>query len=387
MLKLSRFATNQSGTAAVLFSLALVPAVTAVGVAVDYTRVQSARATLQASADAAALSAGLDTTGASDATLQTKAASAVQSYFPAGSPVTVNNVGLATRNGNIVVTVNSSMRTLFSGLVGAATVNTTTIAAVPKRSGQKLDIEFLLDASASMGLAATAAGRDQLYAAVGCAFACHMLDPGQTVTNLQVARNLGIQTRIDVLQAAVGGMIGQLRSTQGPLDQFRVGIDTFDDTPHNAVPLTADLVSAQNYIQNYQLGNNTSFSSAMPTYTTDVGVQGDGFSTPKKYAIIVTDGVQGRRDRVGGFHPFDSTLCDPIKQRGVTVIVLNTQYVPMPSEAPYQQTVMPIQNQLAPALQACASPNFYFSATDQADINAAFQQIFSVIEARLRLVQ
>lgn len=387
MFNLSRFATDRSGSVAVIFSVALLPALLAIGAAVDYSRVVSARAKVQAAADAAVLAAGLDVSGASDSQLEARAETSVKTPFPAGSSVTIDDVALHTAGGSIVLTVKSSTRTGFASLLGQPSVSSTTVAAVPRRAGMKMDVDFLLDASASMGLAATPGGRDRLRAAVGCAFACHNPEGGQTISNLQVAQNLGILTRLDVLKNAVGGMIGKLRATQGPLDTYRVAIDTFDDIAVRAVPITTNFASAQTFIQNYQLGNNTSFSNAIPLFNGDVGTQGDGFTAPKKFAIIVTDGVQGRRDRVGGFHPFDARLCDQLKGQGVTVMVLNTKYIPMPTEPPYQQTVMPIQNQLEPALQACASTGYYFSATDQAEIEATFDKIFVAIQARLRLVR
>lgn len=387
MLNLCRFGTDRSGSVAVLFSVVLVPALMLVGAATDYARVVASKAKLQSTADAAVLAAGLDVSGASDAVLQAKARAAIDAAFPAGSPVRVASVSLRTVNNNIVVTLNAETATNFGGFFGLSRIATVTTTAVPKQTGRKMDVDFLLDASASMGLAATPAGRDQLRAAVGCAFACHDPEGGQTISNLQVAQNLGVLTRLDVLKNAVGAMIGRIAATQGPRDVYRVAIDTFDDTPVRAVPLTTNLASAQQFIQTYRLGGNTSFSGAMPLFNGDVGSQGDGFSTPKKFAIIVTDGVQGRRDRVGGFHPFDARLCDTLKGQGVTVMVLNTKYIPMPTEAAYQQTVMPIQNQLEPALMACASTGYYFSATDQADIDLAFNRIFDAIQARLRLVQ
>lgn len=387
MENLSRFGTDRSGSVAVLFSLALLPALMLVGAATDYARVVASKAKLQSTVDAAVLSAGLDVSGASDATLQGRARLALDAAFPPGSPVRVASLSLRTVDNRIVVTVDAETTTNFGALLGRSRVATTTTAAVPKQTGRKMDVAFLLDASASMGLAATPAGRDQLRAAVGCAFACHDPEGGQTISNLRVAQNLGVLTRLDVLKSAVGTMIGRIAATQGPRDAYRVAIDTFDDTPVRAVPITANLASAQQFIQNYRLGGNTSFSGAMPLFNGDVGAQGDGFSTPKKFAIIVTDGVQGRRDRVGGFHPFDARLCDQLKGQGVTVMVLNTKYIPMPTEAAYQQTVMPIQNQLEPALMACASTGYYFSATDQADIDLAFNRIFDAIQARLRLVQ
>lgn len=380
MKKLSHFATSRSGSAAVIFSLAALPALAMLGAGVDYGRILNERASLQAATDAAVLAAGLDLTGASDATLRTGAESMVRTALARRPGTTVRSVTLSTVNNQIVLRVAATSKTMFGGLLGRSEVDLATTAAVPKRSGKKQDLYFLLDRSASMGLAATTAGRDKLIRLVGCAFACHDPEGGQKKSNLQVAQENGVQTRVDVLRDAVGGMIDKMIARKSPLDTFRVAIDTFDDAPHRSVPLTTDLVTAKSFLTNYQLGYNTSFSGAMPTYNFDVGSQGDGHATPEKFAIIVSDGVQGRRDRVGGFKPFDARLCDTIKGQRVTLIVLNTKYIPMPTEPAYQQTVQPIQNQLEPALKACASPGWYFSATDKTEIMAAFDAIDRAIQ-------
>ena len=386
MSKLSHFATNRSGAVAVMFSLAALPAIALIGAGIDFGRMMGERAAMQAAADAAALAAGLDMTNASDSTLQTGADRMVRTALAHQRGLTVRNVGVQTVDNQVVLRVNASASTMFGKVLGMSSVDLSTVAAVPKRVGRKQDLYFLLDSSASMGLAATTQGRDKLIGLVGCAFACHDPEGGQTKSNLTVAQENGVQTRVDVLRDAVGGMIDRMISRKTALDTFRVAIDTFDDAPHRSVPLTSDLSGAKSFLTNYQLGYNTSFTSAMPTYNFDVGSQGDGVSTPEKFAIIVSDGVQGRRDRVGGFRPFDVALCNMIKGQRVTLIVLNTKYILMPTQQAYRETVQPIQSQLEPALQACASPGWYFSATDKTEIEAAFHAIDSAIHsAKLHL--
>jgi Flp pilus assembly protein TadG len=136
MLNLYRFGTDRSGSVAVLFSVVLVPALMLVGAATDYARVVASRARLQSTVDAAVLAAGLDVSGASDATLQGKAQTAVEAAFPAGSPVRVASVSLRTVNNTILVTVNAETSTNFGGFFGLPRVATTTTAAVPKQSGR-----------------------------------------------------------------------------------------------------------------------------------------------------------------------------------------------------------------------------------------------------------
>ena len=384
MKKMFRFATDRSGSTAIIFSLALLPAMALLGAAIDYGRLLTERSKIQSAADSAALSAGVDVTGASDSSLQTVADSMVRAQL-AHSQVAVRSVSLRTVGSELVLRVDGRTDTMFGGLLGRKTADLSATAAVPKRVGLKQDLYFLLDRSASMGLAATPEGRDKLTRLAGCAFACHEKEGGQTISNLQTAIDNGIQTRVDVLRDAVGGMIDKMIARKTPRDTFRVAIDTFDETPHQSVALTSDLVGAKGFLTHYQLGRDTSFSSAMPQFSAEVGTQGDGVVAPRKFAILVSDGVQGRRDRAGGFHPFDKSLCDTVKGQNVTLIVLNTKYLPMPGDRSYLDTVQPIHDQLEPALKACASPGWYFSAMDRADIMAAFSAIDSAMTAALRL--
>ncbi len=384
---LSQFRNNRRGNVAIVFSLAMIPAVFLVGISVDYGRALNAKAKLQGAVDAAALMTAQDVTGKSDAALQTLAASVIRSNMTGVNGLQLTQVNLQSKNNQIEVDAAVAMDTSVAGLLGYRHLAVSARAAANKLAGQKSDIYLLLDNSASMGLAATPAGRDQLYALTGCAFACHDPEGGQKKSNLQVAQENGILTRLDVLRSSVTTLLTRIDANKSPLDSIRVAISSFDDAERAQTPITTDLSQARNYIQNYQLGGNTLFSNAMPSFQSGVGTSGDGRTAPKKYALLVTDGVQGKRDRSIGFRPFDANLCSQLKSQGVTMIVLNTEYVPMPNEAPYRETVMPIQDQLAPALRACASPGFYFSATDQQDIVRAFDSIFQSLMAKIRLTQ
>ena len=381
---LSQFRKDARGNVAMLFGLAALPMLAMVGVGVDYGRALQQRTRLQGAIDAATLIVAQDSTGANDARLQTIADAVIRANM-AASGTRITAVNLQSRGGQVEVSVRATMDTSISQVMGLRTLDLSAQAAANKLAGRKTDLYLLLDNSASMGLAATPQGRDRLYALTGCAFACHQPEGGQKKSNLQVAQQNGILTRLDVLRSSVTTLLTRIEADKSPLDTVRVAISSFDDAPMLQTPITTNLALARNYIQNYQLGGNTLFSSAMPIFQSDVGASGDGVASAKKFALIVTDGVQGKRDRSIGFRPFDSTLCTQLKSNGVTVIVLNTEYIPMPAEAAYVQTVMPIQNQLAPALQACASTGYYFSATNQADIVSAFDAIFRSLSAQVFL--
>jgi hypothetical protein len=315
----------------------------------------------------------------SDAQLLNYARPHVESRLAGSKQIALSDLHVDSSEVNLVLSATARVPLFFSAWMGKSYSDIKVSATAPRRFPRKIDIRFFLDSSASMGLAATPAGRDKLSSLVGCAFACHEVEGGQTKSNLQVAQENGVLTRVDVLRNAVNAMIDKFVSQMDKGEQLRVSIDTFDDTLHNPVPLTSDMSRAKQALANYQLGYNTFYQDAGPLFAGGLGAQGNGNSAPFKYVIMVTDGVQGQRSRVGGFHPFDPAVCQGIKNRGITMIVLNTKYIPMPTSAPYIQTVAPIYDQLEPALRACASPGWYFSAVDQDEIMASFDHMMAAI--------
>jgi hypothetical protein len=73
----------------------------------------------------------------------------------------------------------------------------------------------------------------------------------------------------------------------------------------------------------------------------------------------------------------NSSACTSLKNKGVTVAVLYTNYDPL-SDTRYTQMVQPFVNNVIPALTACASPNFFFQADSASSINTAMQQMFAL---------
>jgi hypothetical protein len=71
----------------------------------------------------------------------------------------------------------------------------------------------------------------------------------------------------------------------------------------------------------------------------------------------------------------DPTACAKLKKQGVTVAVLYTNYDPL-SDTRYTNLVQPFASKIAPALQSCASPNFFFQADSASDISNAMQRMF-----------
>jgi hypothetical protein len=175
--------------------------------------------------------------------------------------------------------------------------------------------------------------------------------------------------------------------------------------------LTSNLTTAQtaagtiNVLEVYSNNNltssdnnsdtDTNFDSAMSQINSIMPSPGTGASnsTPQEVLFIVTDGVEDKIDSTCSQttvstsagtrcqQPFDTTWCTTVKNRGILIAVLYTEYLPLPasgtgSNSWYNSYVAPYQSQIGPNLQSCASSGLYFEITTDGDITAAMQTLF-----------
>jgi Flp pilus assembly protein TadG len=247
-----------------------------------------------------------------------------------------------------------------------------------------------------------------------------------------------IQLRLDAVGYAVSALLTKANDTEnqtGITSQFRVGLYPFiqnlcyatvGNSSSCSVGLTTSLTGST--INNFattlasllDTGQNstlesggTHFENALNTMNTKVIPNPAGTGTsgaPLPYLFIVTDGSQDYQTQWSGSwssqnwssttavpHPNSATVippnsvtstdyCTTLKNRGVTIAVL---YIP------YQTIINANSNfsddedgyanknisKIAPALQACASTNFFYTANSPTDIQnaliAMFQQAVS----------
>jgi hypothetical protein len=76
-----------------------------------------------------------------------------------------------------------------------------------------------------------------------------------------------------------------------------------------------------------------------------------------------------------------------VKNRGILIAVLYTDYLPLPTNAWYNDWIAPFQNQISPNMESCASPGMFFSVTTDGDITAAMQTLFQQAVATARLTK
>ncbi len=151
--KVTAFGQANDGNVAMILVVASIPTVTAIGMAIDYTRAVSARSAMQEAVDATALMLAQDAANLSAAQLTTKA----QNYFNAlytGRGVTSVNVA-ATYTANtgsgstVLVTASGNLPTDLMMLAGFSqmSINTSSTATW---GNTKLRVALVLDNTGSM---------------------------------------------------------------------------------------------------------------------------------------------------------------------------------------------------------------------------------------------
>jgi Flp pilus assembly protein TadG len=412
-----RFFGSADGNVAIIFAVALVPMVLVTLGVVQYTLAISAKTKLSAVADAAALQAvsnpavlayvNSSTTGTTNATNMFNA----QAALVKGATISALNVSVvptaATTSaaGSLTATVSytATLTSVAPGILRSyfTTVSDTSTAtsSIPAYA----NFYLLLDDSPSMGIGSNAANISTMQAENnGCAFACHSPDataanfPGYSVPNVPDS-----MLRIGALQSATSQLVSTAVSSQVIPNQYQIGVYTFANTVSTVGALTTNLTQVQTDINNIALPTSdlgTQIGDAVDWLNQNVVTANSGTGTkasPYEYVFLVTDGVEdhyynytpGSYDKLASpqgtwngtayASVMESSACTNLKNQGVTIAVLYTNYDPV-SGTQYTDMVQPFASKIASALQACASPNFFFQADSASDISTAMQQMFAL---------
>lgn len=436
------FVRDKRGNIAVIFAIACVPLITAVGCAVDYSRATQTRSKLQAAADAASvgslakaspafLAAGSMT---SDGPIPVGVTDA-QNIFDANranlTGYTLNSVTpTVVKSGSTVtstVAFSANIDTMFLGLIGKTALTVTGTSSATANMPLYVDFYLLLDNSPSMGVAATPTDVSKMVSNTPdkCAFACHDYNDSNNYYNL--AKTLGVTTRIDVLRSATQSLMDTASATETYSNQFRMAIYDFGGSSKTIglralFSLSSSLSSAKTAAGSIDLmgvyGNNdaytadkdTQFSTVFPAINTAISAPGAGTSAaPMKYLFFVSDGVADESNAAclktmynrtfGNISPrcqspLNPALCDTLKTRGVKIAVLYTTYLQLPTNSWYMAWIDPFNqgpygpspnSEIAQNMEACASPGLYFEVSPTQGISDAMNALFkkAVADARI----
>ena len=367
-------------------------------------------------------------------------------YDPTKLVVTVTDVGLAR---NVTLSYTAQSQNIFGGILNMATIPFGGSATASAATPPNIDFYLLLDTSPSMAIAGTPADITKMVNATpsqgGCAFACHQANPAADslgnpggVDNYALARSLGVTLRADLLVSAVTDLTNTAyTASHNPSitaqPQYRMSINSFDIAFNQLVPLTSNYVSAwatqlaamkANNAQTLMVYSNNSICS--PTTTTSHGVTttnpcgagtpnsdadtnydaamtgitnlmptpGRGTTqagdTPQVILFFVTDGVED--ENVGGNRQ-ELTMtgtkdyCTPLKQKGIKIAVLYTEYFPLPTNSWYVSHIQPFQPSIGTTLQNCASSGLFYEVGLGQDISQALNALFQSAVASAHLTQ
>lgn len=462
-----RFARDRKANVAIIFALMLVPMIFLLGMALDYTLALRQREQLNAAADAAAIAAVrpamLTQTDSAVIKATAEAVFAAKANLPglAATPtptVTVTDSGLSR---TITVSYVAQSVNNFPAVLRKPTWQIDGSATAKASSAPNMNFYLLMDDSPSMGIGATADDIKNLitytapaYQSAGasqnCGFACHQTNiahDGGTRDNLAIARSRNITLRIDLVTSAVNqllntwsncpqsGVSGGVMQCMAALNNtaYKAALYTFDlglntlaslTTPTSAGLQVSNIalmpVAYQNCVvvtTNCKTDNGTnivgaltSLNSIMPTPGLGSNVAGD---TPQEVVFLVTDGVEDKISATcpnASFasnsrcqQPLDTTMCTTIKNRGIKIAVLYTEYVQLIANATtgIQKTDQwymswvdkydqpdPSTGTIAQNLKACASPGFYKNVQSGGDISKALTDLFiQVASSTANLVQ
>lgn len=426
----------RDGNIVILFALAMVPMVGMMGLGLDYVRGINYRSHFDRAADAATITAiatARDYISANPKKEDDPTASAMTlgqtrglAAFRVNAASMLSSVPLTptltvTRTGG-VITATADYSGTFPSAFGRVFSDTTTIGVAGKSSssltlGSYADFYLLLDTSGSMGFP-TSTAQQGTFAKLNpdgatslgnnCAFACHF--PGKRGFGIAKANN--IELRIATVSNAVQQLITKAKSNLTLTNQYRIGLYPFVSFLETAAAITTDLNSlAAVNLENYMdIGDSsvprgsggTHYENVFATINRNITLTGDGSaaSKPLPFIFLVTDGMGNGQywyNATGwtGSKPklLDATLCQPLKDRGITVSILYIPYVPiLPAENPDGEVTREnrLVNSLIPkipsSLQACASTGYFRTASSASEIQDALNAMFDQATRKARLV-
>ena len=389
-----RYISAESGNVAIVVALSASFIFACVGAAIDFGRIISARSSLQIGVDAAALAArNSNYKSAGDLT------SFAHEYFEKNQ---LSDAKLSTLEAKysttdeLAVHATASVTLAFGALLGMQTTQVKADASV-RKSSDPIDVDLILDMSASMDLASTAEGQEKLIAITavdsadgGCAFACHWPADDRTgkpfpyANYYDAAVKNGIELRSDALANAAQLLVDALYP-DGPNLDISTTAWAFSDWHSKIQPAADGPFSVRDAMNSFSATWGTQPANFMNSLVTEINTNNIG--NRPQFIVLATDGWTDRYGSGGG--PWPSTYCDMLKANGATLAVINVKYPYLPDQ-PYMSDILNGYESLQEAMKSCPTPGWYFEADESDQIKAAFGALAEKIRdgnKRLRLIR
>ena len=414
---------------------AIIPLVGATGMGIDYARAARVETKLNAAADAAALAAvskPMSTKTNDEAKAYARSVFMQQvatipglNFSATDLVITVTNTNGVSENRTVSVNYSAQSPNLFGRLLGLETLQLGGTAGSAAARQPDIDFYLMLDTSPSMALPATQAGITTMTTKTGgCAFACHQTDlsgpdtvkdsNGNNISYYTYARSQNLVLRTDLVKEAVQDVADLAVTTAAANNaSYRFALAEFNktytkrvNTPSAPAVVKADVANVQllSYCRNSQqvcgvsdddtASNFTGAFSGALAHMPTVSGQGSrvGADTPQAMLFIVTDGMRDEQNSGRKMGPIPTAQCNTIKNRGIKIAVLYTEYLPEAASdswsiANIRTPYLTPTDKISPPLIACASPGLYFKVTTGSNISVALQTLFKQAVANARLTQ
>ncbi len=282
------------------------------------------------------------------------------------------------------------------------------------------------------GTAPTLNSSMQTASPASSAVYCNVNKHGAQIDDYQLARNNSITLRLDKLNSGVSTLL-QTASSTAQSSQFstppkyRFSIYSMDTLW--SIGLNQLMALTTNYTANWTTdsanfgvmemysNNNDCANAACSSSTTapggDVATSyddslgklsqssyvpnpGNGSNqagdTPQEVLFIVTDGVEDEESggsrlqqaindlgNAPGGNSNSTNWCTTIKNRGIKIAILYTDYLAVPANSWYESWVAPVQSDIGPALEACATPGLFYDAAIGSDLGQALAALFTAV--------
>lgn len=257
---------------------------------------------------------------------------------------------------------------------------------------------------------------------------------GQYADSYWLTQNQGLTLRIDAERSAAQSLVSTALTTATSNNvNYRMGMYTFNmagnfQTIQSLTAISSSsqssLVTAAGNIQlqlMYQSGGAvtpsgpntfwvtsyadmlTQMSSVLPAHPGN-GTSASG-DTPQAVLFIITDGISDEQsspigapyslgaDRTrSSMVQYHINQCNAIKNRGIRIAILYTQYLPSAitqdgTQGSYVTGFLSPTDQAASQLAQCASPNLMYTVTTNQDISAALTNLFKQAVSTATLLQ
>lgn len=327
----SKFLVDRRGNVAVTFALIISILLLVAGLVVDYAVAVHRKLSLDTALDSALLAAAkaaADAHQRGEKDWQVIGEKAMIVMFRANLPPGTNyvpksvGVNIKADGGKILATATYTGHSLttFMSIFGFNEVKLRSTGQATLAMGNYVDISFLIDNSASMGIGKDVASQNKMVAARGCALACHQPDGTTPTISAQQAHDVGAELRIDIVRKGTIAAIKELNAmVQESNKRLRIGLYTFSNGLRTLqAPSTdiASVLSAANSIgldsSNY--GGGTFTSQALQQLNAHLPRGGTGASVSDRLSFVVlfSDGIEDSarmvKQSTGDRHYLDASI-------------------------------------------------------------------------------